>query len=513
MNTATIMGNLTEGDEDNDGKCDAGKYCRGSLNSNVIKIYRTYCTDADAACSSDESKSNHEGRDNALSADEVAVTTNNNKSFTFAPKNWLGERNKEIWYSIYLDSGLQKENGDKAFGLSGYYEWKFATNGMLDLTPPKVTSVIPIHQDNAQFNSCVEACCADKDCSSQDISSKCRTDCGAWPRNIIVQINFSEAVDPTTVGGQANESKIQIKNGDNLVQGTYKIANQYKTVEFITNDLCGTNSCGDNVYCLPGNANLTGIVQAATLKNCSTSDNCPSDYSECVVTDKTNPDNHACKKPNTNEFYPLSESDDGVVDTCGNSLDGNSVDNPGPNKLGGDGVAQGPPSAAAPKNPDNFYWQFFTNNTVDLTSPKIISVKPTVGEEGVVLNKLIEIEFDKLMMRSTLKTGCGYNNDPSLCYITIHDPNCNDGNSTFCLGYWINSYNKDSNNDGIPDGTWAQITHQRFSQGVTYSTEVSSKVMDLFQNCYQPCEGPGCPNLSSGYSCCEGEAMDVDQCP
>ncbi|MBU1165272.1 hypothetical protein KKA15_07015 [Patescibacteria group bacterium] len=110
------------------------------------------------------------------------------------------------------------------------------------------------------------------------------------PRNAIIRIDFSEAMDPTVVSGivvtqgesiinavgsfatgDFNKIAVQMDydgidedgDGDNFdddeyVAGEFKVSNQYKTVEFIPARVCVDefgntieNSCGDLMYCLP----------------------------------------------------------------------------------------------------------------------------------------------------------------------------------------------------------------------------------------------------------------------
>lgn len=188
----------------------------------------------------------------------------------------LGNQNEQTNYNMALGNEIKKENGDLAFGSSGY-DWNFMVSSQLDLTPPTVTSVIPV---------------------ASSIN----------PRNTVVQINFSESMNPLFAAGVYDNNPPDFTNitvaqnpAGTLVQGQYLISNQYKTVEFLTNDLCGTNSCGGNVYCLPAN----------------------------------------------NEF--LSTVTDNLKDMADNILDGNDDGTPG----------------------GSYSWSFSTNNTIDLTPPEI----------------------------------------------------------------------------------------------------------------------------------------------
>lgn len=142
---------------------------------------------------------------------------------------YLGAVNQNTSYNFALASDISKENGEAAFGLNGY-DWNFTVSEEVDLTPPTVVSVVP----------------------QADTTN---------PRNTIVQVNFSESVNPLLASGvYPNFTNINVKQAATILNGTYRIANQYKTVEFVTDSLCGTNSCGGDVYCLPASASLVSTV-------------------------------------------------------------------------------------------------------------------------------------------------------------------------------------------------------------------------------------------------------------
>jgi hypothetical protein len=145
----------------------------------------------------------------------------------------LGSVNGQTSYNFAFSNEIEKENGDLAFGLNGY-DWDFSVSNQIDVTPPTISSVVPV-------------------ASSVN------------PRNTVVQINFSESVNPLFASGQYDNSapdftNITVKQGSDTINGQYLISNQYQTVEFLTDNLCGTNSCGGNVYCLEANADFVALV-------------------------------------------------------------------------------------------------------------------------------------------------------------------------------------------------------------------------------------------------------------
>lgn len=143
----------------------------------------------------------------------------------------LGSNTADVNYRMELGD-LTTLNGSPAFPYGNSYSWIFTTGTEFDFTPPTVVSVVPVDLGH--------------------------------PRNTIVQINFSEAVNPILASGDTANGFSNISVTDNvsasLVNGEYKISNQYRTVELITTDLCGQNSCGGDVYCLPVSLDFTGLV-------------------------------------------------------------------------------------------------------------------------------------------------------------------------------------------------------------------------------------------------------------
>lgn len=357
-----------------------------------------------------------------------AAATPDGKTFVFAPQTFLGSPSESISYTMRLDEGIKKANGDAAFGRFGkFYEWQFEVSTIIDSTPPTITSVIPLPP---------------------------ATNTDKYARNIVVQINFSEAVDPTTVSGviSKNESKIRVSAANTLlgtsivVNGTVAIANQYKTVEFVTDLECGENSCGGKVYCLPSDATITVRVPSAALT--TTVDDGP---------------------------FTADIPYNGVVDLAGNALNGN-----------GNGTAEGkgdPPFNFAggsyvstnASDKDDFMWVFNTNDTIDLTPPKIEALAPDPGKGNVLLDQSLRATFSKQLMSSTFNP-----------VNVLLEPTIN---------YWTETENVAGKTVGI-------IKHDRFEKNTPYTPTITAGVKDGFQNCYFPCAGLTCnPTKGENPSC------------
>ncbi len=379
------------------------------INAQNVKIYKT-----------------KDGVAGAVTFD-VAAATKDNKTFVFKPAQYLGSPAEKIYYTVALSKNLKKASGDLAFsGVVGEwaYTWMFEVSTIIDVTPPKIESIIPLP--------------------------------GATePKNVVVQINFNEAIDPVSASGSSNGfENITVKDGEALVAGNYYLSNQYRTVEFLTEDKCGVNSCGNDVYCLPGGKTLTVLARAASL---------------AVSGEST-----------------ATDAYDGVMDLASNSLDGN-----------GDGAAAGPqaqsqkapfnanaPSAAA--QGDDYAWSFITTNDIDTTAPVIDRVAPEVTTGGVTggvdLDASVRAEFSKRLMSNSLTT------DNAALYGE--------------LNYWVNKSDSQS-------ATTVYLNHDQFDEGMDYRAELKSGVKDIYQNCYAPCSSS---SVVGTPSCCNGVASGGASC-
>ena len=267
------------------------------IQDNNIKIYKSV-----------------DGADNALSASVVLATkTSDDKTFVFNTTSLFDM----AWYTISLGAGITKSDGSNAFigemSTDGY-SWSFEVSADEDLIPPKIREVVPSPSTTK-------------------------------PRNSVIQINFNEPVDPTMASGSTGGGFDNIEVRDNsaaLVEGNFYISNGYKTVEFLTVNTCGVNSCGQTVYCLPANQTLTVLVKAANI----------------------------------------STGLNGIADMAGNSLDGNA-----------DGLSQGPGA-------DDYSWSFSTTNEIIITSPEIIEYGPMGA--GTSLDAVPYAIFNRILLSSSL---------------------------------------------------------------------------------------------------------------
>lgn len=364
------------------------------------------------------------GEGSALGSADVRVAfTPDRKTFVFLPP-LLGSPSADMPYQVKLGSAIRKADGEAAFsGISaGGYLWDFTVSTFIDLTPPVVESVIPFRDSTN-------------------------------PRNTVVEVTFNEAMDPTSLTGDLPAfTNVRIDAGGAIVPGSVAIGNQYRTIEFVTNDLCGTNSCGGNVYCLPGSSDIVATVRAATLSS-------------------TPP-----------AADPLRYPADGATDISGNSLDGN-----------GNGTAEGPGT-------DDHFWNFRTTDEIDLVPPLVDAISPSFNESRVPFDAPVRIRFSKLMRLLTFtSTAMPVTMAPQP--VPPEEPTC------------YSWYGEHVNNAGVaatstePTKSSAVLQHCLFLQDTSYIPSISSSVQDIRQNCYYPAamtSGACVPGALGSPYCCNG---------
>jgi len=352
------------------------------------------------------------------------------------------------------------------------------------------------------------------------------------PRNSGIQFSFNEPVNPITVSGSADEvsSFVRVVNYDtaargansscennsdclsykcdngvcrgSYLNGNFSISSNYRTVEFLSNEECGINGCGETIYCLPANSHLKVEIQAADLKSCSSSAECAalSPFTSCAASGLGY---NTCRNLD-GKNYPLANlaSLNGVVDLANNSFDANR-----------DGFSSGPLSfynenIANLAGGDNYNWSFFISNEINLSPPKITYISPKLGQLQTSISDPIEINFDKLMLNQTLKSGSVniYNGKDTFNHKLVNLKS----SAPSPFGFWIKSENIDTAPlDSEPDLTIAAINHTPFAESTTFLVQVGSGVKDIYQNCYKASAGPDCPTTQA--SCCFGvETIELD---
>ncbi|OGM01240.1 hypothetical protein A2480_01770 [Candidatus Uhrbacteria bacterium RIFOXYC2_FULL_47_19] len=321
------------------------------------------------------------------------------QTITISPALPIGSPTTDVVYRVALrggDNGIKvwspsdtesadpdQQNAFTSMNADGGYFWPFTTGTMLDLTPPHITSVVPIPVIDPSRPADVV------------------------PRNQLLQIYFNEAVDPTTVSGIIGEgggfTNIEVKarclpdtdcdfsDGESFISisGKIYIGNRYRTAEFVPSEPCEgitENSCGNQVFCLPRNVEIRVRALAATLSS----------------------------EP------PKASRPDGVLDMVGNSFDGNgneTAEGPESAERRIDFNRNNPPAALAGIN-DTARWIYHVGEEIDLRPPTVMDIDPKSappvdplhpnhpeGPSRVPTDLPITVLWDKIMSVRSMRTG------------------------------------------------------------------------------------------------------------
>lgn len=386
------------------------------LKSNALKIYVSTTTSLDALLDAD-----------FVAAAALTTYDKDGKAttFTFRPFADLGNAEAPVWYTVHVSNNVTfVSTGRGIFEniRTPFYEWEFQTGIMLDRDPPHVESVIPRRA-------------------------------GETARNTIIQVNFDEAIDPTSAQGLIgpDSSFINLIFHNAGVTGAWEISNGYRTVEFLSDQPCGVNSCGQTMYCLP--------VACADPNDTS----CKEDYTTLVRTAEL-------LAPDSWEAVPFS----GVVDMTGNALDGNKDNRrDGKPRMGWDFKTV----RAEEKAADNFWWDFVVKNHIDRTAPTVMHMEPSVDKENVREDAPLTLDFSKPLWSVTTRN-IGLEEYPSPPDI---DP------------LWYAARTTVEHDDLGHDYTKVTIEHRFFGPdhvALYYFPTIPSTVKSLNQNCFYPGRGP-----------------------
>ncbi len=363
-------------------------------------------------------------------------------SFTLRPLTLLGSEKKDETSVVAFTNNLKKDEvkGDGTYpdmfaSQLAPYKWEFETSVNADFIPPTVTSINPSPSSTAF-------------------------------RNSIVQVQFSEAVDPTMAAGLVNPTSpffsALFPAGLN-VSGEWRLSSGYKILEFISSQSCGQNSCGETMYCLPTpntaiNASVPYVVLLRT--------------GDLLLASST-----------LFEGKPGS----GIMDMAGNILDGNANNIPN----GRPSFGNAPKTITTPETLstyDNFYWNFSVKNSIDLSVPYIHKVMPGLDSEGVSGQTPVTIQMSKLILSDSMYNGA---------IAILEEP----ATSSPQIDFWS------SPTMSVLTGEKAEITlkHREFGPGgidMHYFVSVSSSLKSLNQNCFYPGVGPA-SNIKGASPVCE----------
>lgn len=384
-------------------------------------------------------------KDAQLASDKALVAVSEDlHTVMIKPVEPLGNAQKPTWYEVALGSGIQNASGTKIFGgsFSEGYVWRFQVSTQLDNSPPQVQSIVP-------------------------------TAGGLYDRNIVVQVNFNEPMFPGSVAGIYDNAGFQnmkmfaSADGQDPIQlsGEYRISNGYRTVEFLSKDKCGMNSCLIELRCLPALKTIKGEIKAASLLN-----------NESALA----------------AGFKVGKFD-GAVDMAFNSLDGDS-----------DGKATGPVGdpaggmddwpAATTKNPISF----MTSDQINRDPPFIKRVDPGVNADQIPFDKNVDVDWlsDPGNINGVLMA---YSVNAKSFRIHANGPQEKDPNNWW---FYTKMENLDDNGEVATSTTdhmqtRATIYHRPFVKSEIptkegentnnyYNPYVRHFVMNIYQNCYNP---------------------------
>jgi len=368
----------------------------------------------------------------------------------------LGNSDEEVPYIVYLKESIRKDDGsgDSIFNVKyNEYKWRFTTGTVIDLVPPKIISVIP------------------PDVVYPDLQEKGLDENGYVYLNSLVVVNFDEPVIP--LFGQSQSCTAEDENNEieitgeeilpncttNHIQGDWQVGiNGYRTVQFRPSTQCegvDKNSCGQPVYCLPANSEITSLVKAAEVGETG-----------------------------------IAQWFTGIMDMGQNSLDGN-----------GNGEAEG-------RDADNYEWKFTTGESLELEPPKITSVEPANNSENIDIFQPIIATFDEALDSASVDEevslkGYAYNEE----YAKWYDAN---------LFYNNESETLEMQKIKLEHGPFAEWNPTE-GEAPKYTPVITSKIKDLFQNCFNPStekntlDNSHCysSDLNDGDSCCPSGANNV----
>lgn len=361
----------------------------------------------------------------------------------------LGSSTEKIGYTVRLGkeltldlAGLPKAFDNTTIG-NNYYEWKFTCDTKSDTTPPYVNNVYPDRGQNIA-------------------------------KNTVIQIDFSEAMDPSGVQGMfldategyyylAGQNVFLKSNNSTKPLGTFNLVNNYRTLEFTPSIPCGTNACGGKIYCLPvcdkGGANCNQDNYEILLKAAAT------------------------LSASTFEAQPFT----GIMDISGNALDGN-------NDKRVSHATSTLPVFNNWKQPDNDFWSFVVKNEMDLTAPYLESVYPGLDAGNVTAKEKWEMAFSK-RMRVEPMYNIGIEEKPTPAERGDNTPLCK-----VPLVFW-------------GENTTTTMNHCAFLDGVKqyYFPSLDSSIEDTSFNCFYPGKGPDVTAIEkvslkceeNGANCCD----------
>jgi hypothetical protein len=391
-----------------------------------------------------------------------------------ARENFLGNEIEDVSYIVSLSAITKRAvSGASVFGFGNPdYKWRFTTSTILDLIPPKVTSVVPI--SDAGIDPAV-------DNRGLDSNNKVYL-------NQIVVVNFDEPVLPMLIvsadcASPLDEATITsdpapvdcMVEGASIgsnVPGDWKVGvNAYRTMQYISRTRCegvSYTTCGEPAYCLPANSTMSATMITATG----------------VAT-----------------F-------DGIMDAAGNPLDGD-----------GDGEVEG-------QDFDNYPWAFATGDSLDLIPPYITAISPDNNQGGIEIDELIRASFNEDLDPNSVDLGIKLFGDD---FDSWFDPNMGsrEAEAELADGRFVYDNNGDVVMTSYVELDKIVLSHGPFTPMLVgdpnimmYYPVIRNAVRDLRQNCMNPAATTSAISspcmegtITEGSSCCPDGSGNLIEVP
>ncbi len=379
-------------------------------------------------------------------------------SFVFKPHQYLGSSTEDVQYRVRLNTSIVRSDQNQSIFSNGVpYTWNFTTGNFIDVDPPTVVDVYPRASATTS-------------------------------RNTILQITFSEPIDPTVAESVITATTLSTFTPVNQVfaenrvspPGSWRLSNGYRTLEFVSGEACGVNSCGEQMFCLP--VSCQGPA-------------CTNPYEVLLRTGVSTNNSDA-----PFEAVPFS----GIYDLAFNGLD-NVSNNAATNRL----VRPDPQTSVIIRNtekaPDNYSWGFLVENTIDRSVPYVQEITPGAAAEDISSDAPMYIKFSKRMIAHSVSgygssSGIALEEYPAgVCADAAIDSDgdgtnvCADEKKLPPIAYWINS-------EFGGDTTLTRISHRDFGPNnldLYYLPSIPSTVKSVNQNCLYPGRGPSANILTT----------------
>lgn len=348
------------------------------------------------------------------------------------PFDVLGSSANPVPYLVHIGPDVLRDDSTNGYPSifanqnigNNYYEWQFTCSTALDISAPFVQNVFP-------GVNATEA------------------------KNTVIQIDFSEAMDPSGLQGSFADTggyftltgnTIFLKSGNSTRPlGNFELTNGYRTLEFTSTIECGRNACGGKIFCLPV-CDRPGA-------------NCTQDTDDVLV--------RAARTFSATTFEAIPFS--GAMDLSGNALDGNR-----------DNQVQNASTTVRvfpdQQVPDNYFWKFTLRDELDITAPYIRQVAPGLDAEFVSPRDVWEATFSKRMRLDPMYT-IGLEEKPTPAERGDNIPLCK------VPRVWFN----------VDGTTRTRLEHCPFLDGRRqyYYPVLTSAIEDAHFNCLYPGKGPG----------------------